>query len=97
MAEGNGEVAVRDPDALLAEIERTRLNLARTIDALTERASPGNLARRAGERAREQAQQALDRVREQAQRPEVQRAAAGIAAGAVVLGAVAFWLRRRNR
>ena len=52
MAEANGTVAVRDPDALLREIERTRHNLARTIDALTERASPANITRRAVERAR---------------------------------------------
>ena len=45
MAEANGTVAVRDPDALLREIERTRQNLARTIDTLTERASPANVAR----------------------------------------------------
>ena len=30
MAEANGELAVRDPDALVTEIERTRENLART-------------------------------------------------------------------
>ena len=86
MAEANGTVAVRDPDALLREIERTRQNLARTIDVLTERASPANIARRA-----------LERAREQAQRPEVQRAAAGTAAAVVVLGTVAFLLRRRHR
>ena len=90
MAEANCTVAVRDPDALLREIERTRHNLARTIDALTERASPANITRRAVERAREQAQ-----------RPEVQRGAAGavaaVAAGVVVLAAVAFLRRRRHR
>jgi len=85
MAEANGTVAVRDPDALLREIERTRQNLARTIDALTERASPANITRRAVERAREQAQ-----------RPEVQRVAGGVAAGVIVLGVVAFLLRRRK-
>src|SRR5580693_10749307 len=45
MAEPNGTVAVRDPDALLKEIEATRENLARTIDALTERASPASVGR----------------------------------------------------
>jgi len=47
MAEANGEVALRDPDALVKEIERTRENLARTIDTLTQRVSPANVARRA--------------------------------------------------
>jgi hypothetical protein len=37
MAEANGEVALQDSDALVKEIERTRVNLARTIDTLAER------------------------------------------------------------
>ncbi len=84
MAEANGKVAVRDPDVLIQEIERTRENLARTIDALTERVSPGNVARRT-----------LTRIREQVARPEVQ-VAGGIAAVATV-AAVAFALWRRRR
>ncbi len=85
MAEPNGTVAVRDPDALLKEIEATRANLARTIDAITERASPANVARRA-----------LDRAREQAERPEV-RLAGGIAVAVVALGGIAYLIRRRLR
>ena len=84
MAEADGEVAVRDPDAVVQEIENTRENLARTIDAITDRVSPGNIARRS-----------LDRVREQVARPEVQ-----LVGGAVILvtaAAVAYslWQRRR--
>jgi hypothetical protein len=42
-----GAAAARsDPDALVAEIERTRENLARTIDSLADRVSPANNARR---------------------------------------------------
>lgn len=85
MAEPNGTVAVRDPDALLKEIEATRADLARTIDAITERASPANVARRA-----------LDRARQQAERPEV-RLAGGIAAAVVALGGIAYLVRRRLR
>lgn len=85
MAEPNGTVAVRDPDALLKEIEATRENLARTIDALTERASPANIGR-----------QAMDRVREQLDRPEV-RMYAGIAAAVVAVGGIAYLVRRRFR
>jgi hypothetical protein len=84
MAEANGKVAVRNSDVLIQEIERTRENLARTIDALTERVSPGNVARRA-----------LTRVQEQVSRPEV-RLAGGIAAVATV-AVVAYALRRRRR
>lgn len=83
MAEGNGEVAVRDPDELVKEIERTRESLARTIDALTRRVSPANVGR-----------QVAARAREQLSRPEVR-----LAGGAVLLAAVAatylLWRRRR--
>jgi hypothetical protein len=84
MAEADGEVALRDPNQVVNEIETTRENLARTIDALTERVSPGNIARRS-----------LDRLREQVARPEVQ-----LIGGAVVLataGVVAYSLWRRRR
>jgi uncharacterized protein DUF3618 len=82
MAEANGEVAVRDPDALVKEIERTRENLARTIDTLTERISPANVAKRA-----------MSRARDQASRPELQ---IGAAAVTVVALALLVWRRRRR-
>ena len=82
MAEANGEVALRDPDALVKEIERTRENLARTIDTIAERVSPANVARRG-----------LSRVMDQVARPEVQ-----IAAGATVVAvAGVFIVARRLR
>ena len=86
MADGDGAVATRDPDALVTEIERTRENLARTIDALTERVSPRNAARRVAVQAREQAA-----------RPQVQRAAGGVLATMVALGVAAYLVRRRRR
>jgi Protein of unknown function (DUF3618) len=82
MAEANGEVALRDPDALVKEIERTREDLARTIDTLTERVSPANL----GDRA-------MSRVRDQLSRPEVQ---IGAAAVTVITLALLVWRRRRR-
>jgi hypothetical protein len=85
MAESNGTVAVRDPDALVKEIESTRENLARTIDAIADRASPANIAHRT-----------MDRAREQLDRPEV-RMYAGIAAAVVALGGIAYLVRRRFR
>ena len=84
MAEANGEVALRDPDALVKEIERTRENLARTIDTLTQRVSPANVARRAA-----------SRVLDQVSRPEVQLAAGATAAVVVTLAFLA-WRRRRR-
>ena len=82
MAEANGEVAVRDPDQLVKQIERTRENLARTIDTLTERVSPANVAKRA-----------LSKLRDQASRPEVQ---IGAAAVTVVTVALVVWRWRRR-
>jgi len=44
-----GELEPTDlpPKELVSEIERTRANLARTIDEITDRVSPANVARRA--------------------------------------------------
>jgi hypothetical protein len=82
MAEANGEVALRDPDELVKEIERTREDLARTIDTLAQRVSPGNVAKRA-----------LSRARDQASRPEIQ---IGAAAVVVVTLTLLMWRRRRG-
>ena len=84
MAEANGEVALRDPDDLVKDIERTRENLARTIDTLTERVSPANVAKRA-----------LSRARDQASRPEVQIGAAAVLT-VVTTVALVVWRRRRG-
>jgi hypothetical protein len=80
-------VAKGDPDVLLAQIERTREDLARTIDALAERVSPAGNVRRL--RAQ---------VAEQAARPEVQLGAAAVGAAVVGLAILRMWARhRRNR
>jgi hypothetical protein len=85
MTEANGEVAVRDPDQLVKEIERTRENLARTIDTLTERVSPANVAKRA-----------ISKVLEQAARPEVQLGAAAVTAVTAATVAFLVWRRRHG-
>ncbi|HEY7484260.1 MAG TPA: DUF3618 domain-containing protein [Streptosporangiaceae bacterium] len=48
---------VRDPQALEREIERTRAELARTVDALADRVNPKHAARRGVMRLREEAAQ----------------------------------------
>jgi hypothetical protein len=48
-----GEPAALPPSALVGEIERTRTNLARTIDEIADRVSPANVARRTTDRAKE--------------------------------------------
>ena len=83
MSETNGEVALRDQDALVAQIERTREDLARTIDTLADRVSPANVARRI-----------VSRVVDQVSRPEVQMIGAAVVAVAT-LGFL-VWRRRRR-
>ena len=86
MAEANREVAVSDPDALVTEIDRTRGDLARTVDQLADRLSPANLTRRA-----------LGEARGQLDRPETRIAGGAVAAALVVLGVTVYLIRRRHR
>ena len=76
--------ATQNPDTLIREIERTRDNLARTIDAIAERVSPANNARRA-----------LQRAREQTDRVDMRYVAAGAAVAAGVTAAFLIWRVRR--
>ena len=82
-----GEITGRDKDAdaLLAQIETTREDLARTIDTLADRVSPANNIR-----------MLRDRSKSELARPEVKKAAA--AAGAVLVAVVVLriWSRRRK-
>ena len=62
MAETDIETAGDAPDdlppsTLVGEIERTRADLARTIDEIADRVSPGNVARRTMDQARERLSQ----------------------------------------
>ena len=82
MAEANGEVALRDPDALVKEIERTRASLAQTIDTLAERVSPANVTKRA-----------MAQVVDQFSKTPVQIGAAALTV--VTLALVVWRLRRR--
>ena len=74
-----------DQDALVADIDRTRANLARTIDAISDRVSP----RKNVERAMQEVRQSVGRID-----PLI----VGAATAAVVVGVAAlFLLRRRKR
>jgi hypothetical protein len=81
----SGSVAKQTPDMIVAEIERTRENLARTIDALTEKVSPANNVRRLKEQ-----------VAGQMARPEVILGAAAVGLAVVGYGISRIWGRRRR-
>jgi len=84
-AAGNGRVSRRDSDEIVAEIEHTRQNLARTIDSLADRVSPAGNVRRLRERAAEQIG-----------RPEVRLAVLTVALAATGITIYRVWGRRRG-
>ena len=79
----DSQVEVRAPNDVISEIERTRENLAQTIDAITDRVSPANIARRT-----------LAKVREQVSRPEVQLVGGAVVVATVAVLAIGVWRRR---
>jgi hypothetical protein len=84
MADAETDAKPVDQDALVADIEQTRVQLARTIDAIADRVSPQkNLSR-----AMEQVRQRISRVD-----PLI----AGAAAGAVLVSVTVVFLVRRRR
>jgi Protein of unknown function (DUF3618) len=85
MAQADTESKPVDQDALVADIDRTRAELARTIDAISDRVSPKKNARRALGQVRERVAQ-IDPVLAGA-------AAVAVAAGVVVL---VVWRRRKH-
>jgi hypothetical protein len=85
MADADIEPQPLDEDTLVADIDRTRTELARTIDAISDRVSP-----------KRNAQRAADRLRERVSR--IDPVIAGAAAAAVAIGVtVLIALRRRRR
>ncbi len=82
MAETN-ESTKLPPQALIGEIERTRAELARTIDEISDRVSPSKVAQRTASRARERLGQIDPLI--------------GGAAALAVVGVTCFVLWRRLR
>jgi len=83
MADADTDSKPADQDALVADIDRTRAELAHTIDAISDRVSPKKNIRRA-----------VDQVRERIS--QVDPVMAGVAAGAVVIGVTVLVLMRRR-
>ena len=85
MADAETDAKPVDQDELVADIEQTRLQLARTIDAIADRVSPQKNVSRA-----------LEQVRQRVGR--VDPLIVGAAAGAVLVSVtVVFLVRRRKR
>jgi len=85
MADAETDAKPVNQDGLMADIDRTRTELARTIDAISDRVSPKRNVRRALEQLRQQASQ-------------VDPVIAAAAAGAVLVSVtVIFLVRRRKR
>jgi len=87
-----GAVNGTDPDAIVAQIESTRENLAQTIDSITERVNA------AAERINpvDNLRRLRDRALEQAARPEVRLAAAAVGLVIVSVTVIRIWGRRRR-
>jgi hypothetical protein len=84
MADAETDAKPVDQDALLADIDRTRSELARTIDAISDRVSPKKNVHRALEQARQRAS-------------HVDPLMAGAAAAAVLVSVTVIFLVRRRR
>jgi uncharacterized protein YoxC len=98
MADANARPA--DQNALVADIDRTRTELARTIDAISDRVSP----KRNMDRARDEFRQRVNQVGQRVNNEVGQRASqvdpvlVGAAAAAILSGVtVLFLVRRRKR
>ena len=85
MADAETESKPLNRDALVAAIDRTRTELARTIDAISDRVSPKRNVNRALEQARQRASR-------------IDPLVVGAAAAAVLVSVtVVFLVRRRRR
>ena len=84
MADAETDARPVDQDALVADIDRTRAELARTIDAIADRVSPTKNVSRVMEEIRARAVQ-------------VDPLVVGAAAAAIVVGVTALFLFRRRK
>ena len=87
-----GAVNGSDPDAIVAQIESTRENLAQTIDTITERVN--SVAERVN--PVDNLRKLRERALEQASRPEVRLAAAAVGLALVSVTIIRIWGRRRR-
>ena len=89
-----------DQKTLVADIDRTRTELARTIDAISDRVSPRKNVERAADQFRERTSQLRERTSQLRERTsQIDPIMAGAAAAAVVVmvGVTVRLLLRRRR
>lgn len=86
-------------DELVADIDRTRAQLARTIDAISDRVSPKRNVDRAMEQFRQRADEIGQRVNQEVgQRvSQIDPVVIGAAAAAVLVGVTVLFLVRRRK
>ena len=84
MADAETDAKPANQDELVAGIDRTRAELARTIDAIAERVNP-----------RKNVDRALEQVRQRT--TQIDPMIAGAATAAVILGVTALVLWRRRK
>jgi Protein of unknown function (DUF3618) len=84
MADADSDAKPVSQDALIAGIDRTRAELARTIDAISDRVSP-----------KKNVDRAMDQFRERA--TQIDPLTVGVAAAAVVVGVTVLFLWRRRK
>ena len=84
MADAETESKPVNQDALVADIDRTRAELARTIDAISDRVSP-----------KRNAEHVMDQAR--ARVSQIDPVMAAAAAGVVLIGVTALLLLRRRK
>jgi hypothetical protein len=95
MADADTDEQPVDQDALVADIDRTRTELARTIDAIADRVSPKKNVARTMEQIRRRTDRAMEQVRQGAS--QIDPLVAGAAAAAVAVGITTLFLWRRSR
>jgi hypothetical protein len=85
MADADADAKPLDQNALVANIDRTRAELAHTIDAISERVSP-----------KKNVDRVLEQVRQRATQVDPLMAAAAAAAVLVSVTALFLWRRRKH-
>jgi F0F1-type ATP synthase membrane subunit b/b' len=66
MADADTDAKPVDQDTLVTDIDRTRMELARTIDAISDRVSPKKNVARTMEQVRQRADQTMEQARKRA-------------------------------